>query len=153
MVSAALGWSQATPSPILGGWSVGKPLSTPGPVGIDASQERSIRKLRLVYFSDHLQVCGKVMPTQVLALRLLASDDFLAKYGFSPKRIGMGGSMISDIELSAQGGVKGCDEAFERLGLHVFTDGAGDVVLEVANAYYSLKRDMSSDPIGPTSKP
>ena len=153
LVSAALGSSQATPSPILGGWSIGKPFSTPGPVGIDASQERSLRKLRLAYFTDHLQVCDKAVPTKVLAVRSLASHDFLAQYGFLPTRIGMGDGVIADIKLSASNDAKGCDGAFQELGLHALTDGAGRVVLEVANAYYSLKRDASSDPNPANSKP
>lgn len=129
--------SQGLPPTLIGRWSVGKPYNSPGPVGINAEQEKLIRALRLVYTDEHLHVCGKDVSTQPIKIKLFKRDEFLQAYGFLPKVIGMKSSPVTDVTLNPSDGMNACGE-YEDPGMHVLMDPNGHVVMEVANDYFPL---------------
>lgn len=128
------------PVELLGRWSIGVPYDTPGPIGINAKQEKLIMGLHLVYSADHLHVCGKDVPAQPIEAKLLTSDQFLQAYGFLPHVIGMKSSQITDLTLNPSGGMNACGE-YENPGVHVLIDQCGHVVMEVANGYFPLRKE------------
>jgi len=130
--------SERVPLKLIGSWSVGKPYNTPGPIGINAKQEKFIRGLHLVYTADHLHVCGKKISAQPIKTRTLSDNEFLQAYGFLPRVIGMKSSPITDLTLSSSDDMNACGE-YEDPGVHVLIDPGGHVVMEVANDYLPLK--------------
>src|SRR5579884_1850018 len=110
--------SEKIPVNLLGHWSVGKPYNTPGPVGINAGQEKFIRRLHLVYIDDHLHVCGKEILVQPDSSKSLTENEFIQSYGFLPKIIGMKSSPITDLRLNPSNSMNACGE-YQDPGTHL----------------------------------
>ena len=132
--------SDKLPVNLIGHWSVGTPYHTPGPIGINAEQEKFIRGLHLVYTPDHLRVCGKQVSVQPVKAESLSNNEFLQAYGFLPHIIGMKSSPITDLTLNASNGMNAFGE-YEDPGVHLLLDPSGHVVMEVANDYLPLKKE------------
>ncbi len=132
--------SEKLPLRIIGHWSVGKPYNTPGPIGINAEQEKFISGLHLVYTDDHLHVCGKDIPVQPIETKVLTDNEFLQTYGFLPHVISMKSSPITALTLNPSDGMNACGE-YEDPGVHVLIDPIGHTVMEVANDYFPLKKE------------
>ena len=128
------------PVRLIGRWSVGTAYNTPGPVGINAEQEKFIRGLHLVYTADHLQVCGKDISVQLIKANTLTDREFLQAYGFLPQVIGLKSLPITDLMLKPSDGMNACGE-YEDPGVHVLIDSSGHVVMEVANDYLPLRKE------------
>lgn len=131
--------SEPIPSVLIGKWYVGTPYRTPGPVGINARQEKFIRKLHISYSAGHLRVCGKDIPIQRVQIKHLTSDDLLQTYGFLPHVIGMDAAPIIDLIINPSDGMNACGE-YQDPGVHVLIGQGGHVVMEVANDYFPLKK-------------
>ncbi len=141
LLLATLGSSHdKIPVKLLGRWSVGVPYHTPGPIGINAEQEKFIRGLYLVYIDDHLQVCGKEISAQPISTKSLTKNEFLQSYGFLPQVIGMKSSPVTDLKLNLSNGMNACGE-YQDPGAHLLIDPGGHVVMEVSNDYFPLKRN------------
>lgn len=136
------GRTQRLPSLLVGTWKIGKPFNTPGPIGINAKKDELILSLHLTYSRDHLHVCGKDVPTELLAVKLITTDDFLQAEGFTPDVIGLGTPSITEVTLDRSHPVNACDLHGVAVapGTHVFMDQKGHTVMEVGNAYYALKK-------------
>ena len=127
------------PASLIGRWKVGLPYDTPGASGLNAKQEKFIRTLRIVYFSEHLQVCGKRVPVEPVETKSLTIDEFVETYGFIPRLIGIRSSAITDVTLNSTSGMYSCSD-YEDPGVHVLIGRDGHVVMEIANAYFPLKK-------------
>ncbi len=136
--------AQRLPSLLVGTWNIGKPFDTPGPVGIDAREERLILGLRLTYSGDHLHVCGRDVPAEALEAKPLTKDEFLQRYGFLPGLIGLARTTITDLTFDSphQANPCGFRGVHEAPGVHVFIDSQGHTVMELGNAYFPLKRGL-----------
>lgn len=132
--------SENIPPPLVGKWVVGSPYDTPGPVGIDASQEKFVRTLRINYTIEHYRVCGKDISIQSISKKSLTDDEFLQAYGFLGRLIGLKSLPITDVTINPPGGMNACGE-YENPGSHVLIDSSGHVVIEVANDYFSLEKE------------
>lgn len=134
--------AQRLPSLLMGTWNIGKSFDTPGPVGIDAREERLILGLRLTYSGDHLHICGKDVPAEALEAKPLTKDEFLQKYGFLPGVIGLTRATITDLTLDSSHHANPCGlrGVHEAPGMHVFIDSQGHTVMELGNAYFPLRR-------------
>lgn len=131
--------SKNIPASLMGEWVVGTPYSTPGPVGITASQEKFVRTLHIDYATDRYRVCGKSMVALSVGKKSLTDDEFLQAYGFLSGVIGMKSMPITDVTINPQGGMYACGE-YNDPGSHALIDGSGHVVIEVANDYFPLER-------------
>jgi hypothetical protein len=136
--------SDTVPSVLIGKWSIGVPYDTPGPIGINAGQEKYIRGLHLSYTPERLRVCGKNVPIQPINMRTFTSDEFLQTYGFLPRVIGLQATPIIDLTLSSSNGItsNGMDACGDYVdpGVHVLIGGNRHVVMEVANEYFPLRK-------------
>lgn len=143
MLIASSGSADVLPKVILGEWHIGKPFDTPRPVGLTAKQETYIRSLSLRYTADTLTVCGKKLSIQPIKVKTLSDDDFLQRYGFLPKIIGLQGSSITDVSIHSNGMMNACGE-YESPGVHLLLGKTRHVVMEVANEYFPLKSGVDS---------
>jgi len=126
------------PRELIGRWSVETAYVTPGPTAISAEGENVIRRLHFVHTRDHLQVCGKTIRIQRVETTSLNDDELLQTYGFLPRLIHMKAPMV-EVTLNSGQGTKACGE-YENLGAHLLFDRSGHLVMEVANSYFSLKK-------------
>ncbi len=137
MLVTPSGSPDVLPKAILGAWHIGPPSNTPQPVGLTAKQARYIESLRLHYSSETLNVCGKNIPIQPVKIKNLTNDDFLQLYGLLPEEIGLEGASVAEVSIHANDMMYACGE-YESPGVHLFLGQNGHVVMEVANAYFSL---------------
>lgn len=132
---------QRIPSLLFGKWDVGAPYNTPGPIGIDARQEKFIRTLHPSYTTGHLHVCDNDIPIHLVEVKSVTDDEFLQAYGFLPDIIGMK-TPISDVRINPSDGMNICGD-YEDPGVHVLIGRNQHVVMEVANDYFRLTRWQS----------
>jgi len=125
------------PTELLGSWRVGAPYDTHQPVGLDASQEKFIRSLRLRYTPDRIEVCGKNITIQSIKLESLTSARFLQRYNLPPDLIGFGASPIVEVSINPPSSMNTCGP-YENPGVHAFIGQNKHVVIEVANDYFPL---------------
>jgi hypothetical protein len=126
------------PSALFGHWRVGSSYYTPGPAGTDTRQAEFIGKLRLVYTSTRLRACGETISVRSIETQTLDEDSFVQTYGFRPKLIEMVPPVI-DVSLNGYRGITACGR-IDNLGAHLLLDHAGRAVMEVANAFFPLKK-------------
>lgn len=132
--------SENIPPHLVGSWVVGRPYDTPGPVGVDANQEKFIRMLHIVYGTNDLRVCGKDIPVRSISMRPLDGDEFLQTYGFLGHVVGIRSFPVNDITINPSSGMNACGE-HQDPGAHVLIDDGGHVVMEVANDYFPLQKE------------
>lgn len=127
------------PSDAVGKWTVGKPYVDVGqPVGLDAKQERAIIGLVIKVSPSRITVCEKDIPIKSVEVEHLTSDDFLAKYNFTPNLIGFGDDTLVEISINKLHSTKACGEfADPGTDLLISKDHA---VVEVANDYFRLTK-------------
>ena len=135
--------SEKIPVSILGHWNVGAPYRTPGPIGINAVQEKFIRGLHLVYMNNYLHVCGKEISTQPINTKSLTENEFLQSYGFLPHIIGMESLPVTDLKMNPSNSMNACG-VYQNPGMHLLIDAGHNVVMEVANDYFPLKKSSSN---------
>jgi hypothetical protein len=126
------------PSSVLGKWKVGKPYDLGQPIGLDAKQEEMITGLVINLSQDQIAVCGKEVSIESVEVEHLVSDEFLAKYNFTPTRIGLEGADVIDIRLNKLHTTKACGE-FADPGSHLFLS-KSHAVVEVGNDYFPLTK-------------
>ena len=126
------------PSSVLGSWTVGKPYDVGQPVGLDAKQEGAITGMVIKVSQDQFVVCGKEIPIKSVDIEQLTSDNFLAKYNFTPNLIGFSSKNVIDISLNNLHSTKACGE-FADPGMHLFIN-KSHAVVEVGNDYFQLAR-------------
>src|SRR6185437_3140955 len=103
----AEGW---LPSIAVGKWTVGKPYDVGQPVGLDAKQEGAIIGLTIKVSPHYLAVCGKDIPIKSVDIVHLTSNDFLAKYNFTPDLIGFSDAPLVEISLNKLHSTNACGE-------------------------------------------
>ena len=126
------------PSSAVGKWTVGKPYDVGQPVGLDAKQEEAITGLIIKVSPSQLAVCSKEIPIKSVDVEHLTDDDFLAKYNFTPNRIGFSDANILDINLNKLRSTNACGE-FADPGTHLLIS-KGNAVVEVGNDYFHLTK-------------
>jgi hypothetical protein len=132
------------PEALLGEWEVGTPYDARQPIGLDQSQEDTIKSTHLYYAPGHIRVCGKDIAIQSVKIESLTSDDFLSKYGFSPSLIGMKGSHVTEVSMNFPHFTNVCGQ-FADPGTHAFIGRNKHVVIEVENDYFPLRRPKVGD--------
>ena len=138
IIAFALSTEGRLPSSVLGKWKVGKPYDVGQPIGLDAKQEEMITGLVIKLSQEKVDVCGKEVPIKSIEVEHLTSDEFLAKYNFTPNRIGLKGADVLDISLNKFHTTKACGE-FVDPGSHLFLS-KSHAVVEVGNDYFPLTR-------------
>lgn len=127
------------PSSVLGKWAVGQPYDDLGqPIGLNAKQERAIIGLVIRVSSSQLAVCGKDVPITSVKVDHLTSSDFLAKYNFTPDRIGFSDGPLIEISLNKLHSTGACGD-FADPGTEILM-GKGHAVVIVANDYFRFTK-------------
>lgn len=127
------------PDSVLGKWRVGKPYDDLGqPIGLDAKQEGKIIGLIIEISRDQIAVCGKEIQIKSIDVERLTNDKFLAKYNFTPNRIGFSDKDVIDVTLNKLHSTKACGE-FADPGTNLFISNRHAVV-EIGNDYFQLTR-------------
>jgi hypothetical protein len=123
----------------VGKWTVGKPYVDVGqPIGLDAKQERAIVGLVIKVSPKQIAVCGRDIPITSVEVDHLTTSDFLAKYNFTPDRIGFSDGPLVEISLNKWHSTKACGE-FVDPGTHLLIS-KGHAVVEVGNDYFRLTK-------------
>ena len=135
-VVMALGGPEGIPPHLLGRWTVGAPYELGQPSALDAAHGDRIRKLRIGLSKEHIEVCGKVVPVKSVRIETLTQAQFLDRYNFPAKAIGLTGPRVTEIDMNEFASTNACGD-FADPGTHLFTSN-GKVVMEVANDYFRL---------------
>ena len=138
IIALALSAEAPLPPIAVGKWTVGKPYDGGQPVGIDAKQEETLVGLVIKISPTRIAVCGKDIPITSVKVDRLTSDDFLAKYGFTPNRIGFSDAGVLDIDLNTFHSTNACGE-FADPGTHLLAN-KGHAVVVIANDYFHLTK-------------
>lgn len=128
----------ALPSTLLGHWVVGAPYDVKQPIGVNATQEAKLKGLPIVITRDEIAVCGQTVPVKSVAVDVLTPEQFLARYNFTPDRIGLRGPHITDVSLNELHSTNACGE-FNDPGTHMLASGNA-TVMEVGNDYFRLRK-------------
>ena len=124
------------PSCVVGKWTVGKPYDVGQPVGLDAKQEKAIIGLIIKISPHYLTVCGKDIPIKSVDVVHLTSNDFLAKYNFTPNLIGFSDASLVEISFNKLHSTNACG-GFADPGTDILIS-KGHAVVEVGNDYFQL---------------
>lgn len=138
MMFAAAASQNGIPPVLFGDWVVGAPYDMGQPIGLDASQEKKIRSLKIELTGDHIDVCGKTVPVKSVNVEDLRPKQFLARYGFLPSRVGLRGSHITEVTINGSQSTNACG-GFEDPGTDLFVSDR-KVVMQTGNDYFPLKR-------------
>lgn len=134
--------SPSLPKPMIGEWHVGVAYKTPGPIGIDARQEQKVRSIQITYATNRFLICGKQVQVKGVQIESLSENDFLQKFGFLPRLIGMLPAPVTEINVNSREPAHGCsgEGEWQYVGQHILIGQDGHLVIEVANAYFALQR-------------
>ncbi len=123
---------------LIGLWGVGSPYDLRQPVGLHARQEAKIRNMKIRLAMDHIEVCGKIVQIESVQAEDLSTREFLLQYGFSPRRIGLDGSRITEVTINEHQSRNACGK-FEDPGTNLLIS-AQKVVMQTGNDYFPLDR-------------